>query len=312
MRLAPGETLVLTGPTASGKGVVARELARRLAAEVISVDSMKVYREMEIGTGKPTRAECEEVPHHLIDIVDPDADFSVGEFLRRLEAVLADLARRGRGAILSGGTALYLKGYLEGLKSAPEADWGLRAELLEEAAARGPEALHRRLAALDPAAGSRVEPRDLRRVVRALEVAIRTGAPPSAGRRWGQGAARREVRGMFGILRERGELYRRADRRVERMVERGLFEEAEALSRREPPLSRSAAQSIGYKEILEGRIAGLDRAEIIERIQRRTRQFSKRQMTWFRKFPLEWIEVQGDPEPAAVAGEVLARLARKG
>lgn len=301
--------LVITGPTASGKGGLAFELARRLGGEIVSMDSMKVYREMEIATAKPPPARLKEVRHHLLDFVNPAVDFSTGEFLRLLEETIEDIRGRGRQVILSGGTALYLKGFLEGFSAGPPADWELRRKLLAEAEQSGAARLHRRLEDLDPDAARRVHPADLRRVVRALEVVMKTGRPSGEDRGWGKKTIARSypVR-VFGIAWERQRLYERISRRVEVMATSGLFDEARRLARREPPLSRSASQSIGYKEIVEGAASGLSESEMIAHIQQTTRRFAKRQLTWFRKLDIEWIQAGDDPTSAHWAEEVIGRL----
>lgn len=299
--------IVLTGPTASGKGSVAFELARRTAAEIVSLDSMKLYREMDIGTGKPPPENRSRVRYHLLDIVSPSRHFSTGDYLPLLEDTLRDLERRECRAIVCGGTALYLKGFLYGFGRLPRADWTFRQRLIDEARETGPEVLHDRLARVDPAAARKILPRDTRRIVRALEVYERTGRPVSDEWRWESAETRHSVR-LFGIDWDRSRLYERVDRRVLGMVERGLFEEARRLMRRVPPLSRSARQSIGYKEIFAAEEARRDEAEVIETIQRNTRRFVKRQMTWMRKLPVEWIPAGSDFAPEVVADEILRRL----
>lgn len=303
--------LIITGPTASGKGALAFELARRLRGEIVSMDSMKVYREMDVMTAKPSAGRLSGVPHHLMDFVDPAVDFSTGEFLPLLEKTVEDLRRQGRQVILAGGTALYLKGFLEGLREAPPADWELRRALLAEAEQYGAPFLYEQLRELDPDRARDVHPGDLRRVVRSLEVVLKTGRPASEHRDWGKhGVVRPYPVRVFGIDWERERLYERINRRVEDMVARGLFEEVRRLARREPPLSRSAGQSIGYKEIREGVRAGLSEAEITARVQQATRRFAKRQLTWFRKLDVEWIPAGEDAAPARWADDVIARLAR--
>ena len=299
--------IVITGPTASGKGEVAFEAARRAGAEIISMDSMKVYRELEIGTAKPPEERTARVRHHLIDIVDPGSDFSVADYMTLLSRALEDVAARGARAIIAGGTPLYLKAFLDGLDVGVAADWSVRKRLIAEAEESGVESLHERLRAVDPVAASRIEPRDLRRLVRALEVIERTGKPLSAAWSWrGKAPAPPRAR-VFGIAWEREDLYRRIGQRVDRMVSQGLFEEAARLGERPVPLSRSAAQSIGFKEIREGLGAGRPHAEIIDRIKRSSRRLAKRQLTWFRKLPIDWIPVSGAWSAAATAEEVLRR-----
>jgi tRNA dimethylallyltransferase len=303
----PPGVLVLAGPTASGKGAVAFEVALRAGAEIVSLDSMKVYREIDVATGKPPAEKRAQVRYHLIDIVDPDQDFSVADYLTLLAGVLADLRSRGKRAVIAGGTPLYLQGYLHGLEVGTEPDWDLRRRLLAEAETAGAAALHARLLAVDPEAAARIQPADLRRIVRALEVHARTGGRISAGWKWRTGATGGESPLLFAIEWPRPDLYARANRRVERMVEEGLFEEALRLRDRTPPLGRSAAQSIGIKEILDGEARGLPRRETVARIQMLTRRLAKRQLTWFRRFPLVWLPAREPWDPAAEAVEILRR-----
>ncbi len=302
--------LVITGPTASGKESLAFELAGRLGAEIVSLDSMKVYRELDIGTAKPSPLHRQAVRYHLIDFVSPDTDFSTGEYLCRLEAVLDELETRSTPAILCGGTALYLKSFLDGFRDGPAADWGFRRQLMREAAAQGSESLHVRLAAIDRASAERIHATDLRRLVRALEIHKQTGELPSARREWGDrpGERRRPAR-IFGIQWDRETLYERINRRVECMVDAGLFDEIRRARGRRSPLSRSALQVIGYKEVIAGWEAGETEAEIIARVQQSTRRFAKRQLTWFRKMPIEWI-ASGAADPGQWADDVLRRLGR--
>lgn len=312
---APLPFVAIAGPTASAKGAVAHELALLIGGEIISMDSMKVYREMDVATAKPSPGRRTQVPYHLVDIVDPSVDFSVGDFLPLLDRTLRDIAGRGRKAILSGGTPLYLKTYLDGFRSGPAADWSLRAGLLEEAMGLGAEDLHRRLADLDAEAARKIHPRDVRRIVRALEVVRTTGRPISEEWRWGRGPdAPGEGEGktglrVYGLAWDRAVLYRRIDRRVEAMASGGLFEEAERLGARIPPLSRSASQSIGIKEILLDRGKGRSRSEIVAAIQQATRRFAKRQLTWLRKMPIRWIPADAETDPEEVARRILREAA---
>lgn len=308
----PSPLAVITGPTASGKGSVARELALLAGAEIISMDSMKVYREMDVATAKPSAERRAAVPHHLIDFADPSVDFSVGDWLPLVESALCDIAARGRRAILSGGTPLYLKAYLQGFRGGSAADWDLRSLLLEEARERGPEALHERLAALDPAAARKIHPRDLRRIVRALEVFQITGRAISEGWRWGDDSGGTRAARVYGLEWDRAALYRRIDRRVEVMVSNGLFEEAERLRARMPALSRSASQAIGYKEIWDGLRSGRPHEEIVADIQRATRRLAKHQLTWFRRLPIRWIPLDEETEPRRVARSILEEIGSSG
>ena len=282
---------------------MAVELARRIGAEIVSLDSMKVYLEMDIGTAKPSAERRRQVPHHLIDIVSPDRHFSTGDYLPLLERTIAEIESRGRRVILCGGTALYLMGFLRGFSALPKAAWEVRSRLVSEARLEGSQALHGRLAAVDPQAAAKLVPGDLRRIVRALEVYETTGRPMSEEWNW-ESAGPRSSAVLFGLSWERSSLYERTDRRVSGMVDRGLFEEARRLHDRKPPLSRSARQCIGYKEIFDGWHEGSGLEEMIERIQRNTRRFVKRQMTWFRKLPITWLPADGGARPEDLAAEM--------
>ncbi len=304
----PQNPIVVTGPTASGKGALAFEIARRIGGEIISMDSMKVYRELDVATAKPSPERRTEVPYHLIDIVNPEESFSAGDYLPLLRRAIEEVAGRGRLAIVTGGTALYLKAFLEGFRTGPAADWELRNRLTAEGSAAGPEALHERLRAIDATAASKIHPRDLRRIVRALEVQEKTGAPISKDWKWGQGQKLPSSVRVFGLDWPRAALYRRIDLRVETMAARGLFEEALRLKERNPPLSLTASQAMGYKEIWEGTLLGRSPDDIVRRIQRGTRRFAKSQLTWFRKLPVEWIQPEGELDPQALADAVLERI----
>jgi len=286
--LLGGDCWFLAGPTASGKSAIAIPLARRLGAEIVSVDSIAVYRGLDIGSAKPSPADRAAVPHHCLDLVSPAEPFSVAAWLTAAAAAVADCRSRGRRILFVGGTPLYLRALRDGLAPLPPADPGLRAELLAEAAARGSELLHARLAAIDPPAASRIHPRDTKRIVRALEVATLTGRPLSAI----QTAAPDplfESRLMILDI-SRAVLAARIDRRVEAMFAGGLVEEtAEALAA-PGGIGSTASQAAGYTEAIDLLAGRIDRAEAIRRTQTRTRQLAKRQRTWLRSFKqATWI-----------------------
>ncbi len=279
---------VLVGPTAVGKTQLAIDLALHgrkpgdPAGEVISGDSMQVYRGMDIGTAKPTPAERRGVPHHLIDVLEPTEEFSVAKFQEMVLRAAMDIHARGRLPMLVGGTGLYVRAVVDNYAFPPEqADWGLRARLMEEARREGSEALHVRLAQADPAAAARIHPRDTRRIVRALEVASVAGRPISQDIELT--AARPSLYDplMVGLDMERAALYGRIETRVDRMVEGGLVEEVARLSGGRG-FGRTAGQALGYREVLghlEGRAT---RPEAVGELKRDTRRFAKRQLTWFR------------------------------
>lgn len=289
--------VAILGPTASGKSAVALELAARLGdagrtVELVSVDAMQVYRGMDIGTAKPTDDERRRFVHHLIDIVDPSRDFSVAEFRDSATRVLDDIDHRGSMAVLVGGTGLYVRALVDRLEI-PGTWPDIRRRLENEVERSGSEALHERLRVADPVAAARMEPSNGRRVVRALEVVEGSGRPFSS---FGPGLDSYPESSVVQVALRwpREELARRIEERVDRMLDAGLVEEVRALVRL--GLSRTAAQALGYKEIiehLEGRSSLRDaRSEIVLR----TRQFAVRQERWFRRDPrVSWFDVESDP-----------------
>ncbi len=289
----------LLGPTASGKSEAGLLLAEALGCEILSLDALAVYRGMDIATAKPDAAARARVPHHGLDLVAPSEEFNLRRFLGTARVLLAKPDARILGIV---GTPYYLHRLREGLFEGPGADWALRAEL----EARGPEALRAELGRLDPEAAAAIAPGDLRRMVRALEVCLATGKPFSRVQKEGTAGGIREGI-LLGIRRSREDLLARIERRVDAMFEAGLLAETERL--RAEGLSRSASQALGTKEVLgclEGRY---DLAEARALVKLRTRQFAKRQMTWFRRFPdLRWIDV-GAEEPAEAIAERLLKEA---
>jgi tRNA dimethylallyltransferase len=263
-------------------------LARRLGAEIVSVDSIAVYRGLDIGTAKPSPAERAAVPHHGLDLVGPAESFSVAAWLAAAAAAVADCRSRDKRILFVGGTPLYLRALRDGLAEVPAADPVLRADLVAEAAARGPEHLHHRLSSLDPASAARIHPRDTKRIVRAMEVALLTGRPLSA-------AQAPEPEPLFEsrlmILDvSRAVLAERIDRRVEAMFAGGIVEETAAALAAPGGIGPTASQAAGYTEAIELLAGGIDRAEAVRRTQARTRQLAKRQRTWFRSFKrATWI-----------------------
>ena len=288
-----------------GKTSVGVALARRIGAEVVALDSMTLYRGMDIGTAKPTRVERGGVPHHLIDVLDPWESASVADYRNRALQVIEEIEAQGHRALFVGGTALYLKALLRGLFDGPGADLALRKALEEEADRLGEKAMHDRLRQLDPVTADRLHPNDRRRVIRALEVIESTGRPISEQQVEHEQAAPESVP-VFALTRPRAELMSRIDARVVAMFAEGLVEEVRRLQSGDRPLSPVAAQGVGYREVseyLEGRIE-LDQA--IRLTQARTRQFAKRQATWFRGL----VEVQPWPvEPDESAEAIADRLA---
>jgi len=307
--------LVITGQTASGKERVAVEVAARLGGEIVSADSMKVYRGMDIGTAKPSAAQRANVPHHLLDVADPGDTFSTARWLELAEAAIADVQARGRVPVVSGGTPLYLKALLEGLFEGPSADAGFRARLRDEAEARGTPALHARLSEIDPAAAERIHPNDLRRIVRALEVWELTGTPISDLQgQWGsRTTAYRPL--VVAIRRDSGDLTRRITERVARMLDAGLIDEVRALAARPvgqgrpggpEGLAQGPRQALGYAEVLDFLDGCLAEDELAPAIVAHTRQFARRQMTWLKRFDdIEWLDAAPDADTATLADGVI-------
>jgi tRNA dimethylallyltransferase len=273
--------LILTGPTASGKSALALELAERLNAEIVAVDSMTLYRGMDIGTAKPSLADRARVPHHLIDVLEPWESASVAWWLDQATAAVKDIESRGKLALLVGGTPFYLKALLCGLFPSPPADEELRRKLESE----GSEVLHGRLAGVDPVSARRLHPNDVRRVVRALEVWHLTGRPLSEWQQqsWWGGEKPRFGPGQCLVIDvPREVLGERINRRVEQMFAQGWIDEVQRLRDLPRPLSKEASQALGYREIREHLEGFRTLRETIAEVQLRSRQFAKRQLTWFR------------------------------
>lgn len=280
--------LILTGPTASGKSALALDLAGRLNAEIIAADSMTLYRGMDLGTAKPSAEDRARVPHHLIDVLDPWESASVAWWLDRATAAVSEIEGRGKTALFVGGTPFYLKALLCGLFPAPPADPELRRRLEAEAEANGKDALHARLAAVDAPSARRLHPNDVRRVVRALEVWHLTGRPLSDWQQqdWWSGSGPGFQPGSCICLDvPRADLYARIDRRVEAMFAAGWVDEVRHLRELPQPMSKEASMALGYREIGEHLDGRRTLAETIAEVQLRTRQFAKRQLTWFRALP---------------------------
>ncbi len=248
------------------------------------MDSMAIYRRMDIGTAKPSLEDRRRIPHHLVDVLEPWEEFSLAQYLQAASDAVEQIRLRHRPVLFVGGTPLYLKALLRGVDSGPPPDRELRARLEREAAEQGNEALHRRLAAVDAAAAARIHPHDLRRVVRALEVFEKTGVPISARQVHFAGPANESARVIWLDL-PRDELYRRINERVVAMFDHGLIDEVRCLRNLERPLSRTASQALGYKEAIEHVEGRRPLPETIELVQRHSRQFAKRQLTWFRSLP---------------------------
>ncbi|MFG0334040.1 MAG: tRNA (adenosine(37)-N6)-dimethylallyltransferase MiaA [Maioricimonas sp. JB049] len=272
----------IAGPTAVGKSALAIEIAARLGAEILSLDSMSLYRGMDIGTAKPSPHQRQRIPHHLIDILDPHEGCDVADYVERAHQAAADIDARGKVPLFAGGTGLYLRSILRGVFVGPSADPGFRKELEQKAARQPPGYLHEQLRQVDPASAARLHPNDQRRLIRALEIHHVTGRPASELHTQQPLPPADRPRHVYWLEPPRDWLYERINRRVDGMIAEGLVDEVRALLSRPQGLGRTARQALGYKEIidhLEGRCT-LD--EAIYAVKTRTRQFAKRQHTWFR------------------------------
>lgn len=289
-----GTLVGIVGPTATGKTAVGIELAKMLDGEIISADSMAVYKSMDIGTAKPTPREQAQVPFHLINVVCPDEEFSVAEFKRLAEETIEDILRRGKRPILVGGTGLYMRALTGGLNiPAVPPDWELRERLNTEAAEFGGERLLERLREVDPVTAARLHPKDIKRIIRALEVHAHTGLPIShfhavAGRE----AAKYDVR-LFGLTMSRPTLYKRIDDRVDELIRSGLVDEVRGLLAKSYTLDMTSMRGLGYKEIVGYLLGNYDLETAVSILKRDTRRFAKRQYTWFRAdASICWIDVE--------------------
>lgn len=292
---------ILAGPTASGKSAVAMLLAERWGASILSIDSMKLYRGLDTGTGKPAPAERARVPHFFIDTKAPHEGASVAEFLRDAERLIREVPR----LLGEGGTALYLKALAEGLFEGPPRNVELRARLEAEAEELGSQRLHERLAGVDPQAAKKILPSDPRRIVRALEVVELTGQPVGAGQQpWGLSRTDIDVR-IACLDLPRAVLYARIDRRVQTMLDAGWVDECRRLLELDPPLSREARQALGYKTIFAHLRGEMTFEAARERICFDTHHFARRQIQWFKKLPkTKFVSITNDDSVEGIAERV--------
>ncbi len=296
----------LAGPTACGKSDVALVLARIIDAEILSMDSMSIYRGMQIGTAKPTLSQRALVRHHLLDLCEPHESFSVARYLAAADESLRRVIDRGRVPLFVGGTGLYLRALLRGVFDGPPIPAEVRQQLEAELASTSPEALHHRLQTVDPKAARRIHANDGRRIVRALEVYVVTGQPVSDLQQQAALPSHERPQNVFWLAPPRPWLYDRIDRRVETMFAEGLVDEVQRLLAAPLPLSHTARQALGYKEVLAHLEQGVPLPETIALIQTRTRQFAKRQHTWFRHLEeCRPIEMTGTETASDLADSIL-------
>ncbi|MEA1959635.1 MAG: tRNA (adenosine(37)-N6)-dimethylallyltransferase MiaA [Chloroflexota bacterium] len=284
----------IVGPTATGKSTLAVELARGIGGEIVSADSRQVYRYMDIGTAKPGRKELDAIPHHLIDVVDPDGDFTLATYQELALKAIDDIQRRGKQALLVGGSGLYVRAVTGGLRiPAVPPDTEFRRNLEERAAQEGYQVLHAELRKVDAEAAEKIDPRNVRRVIRALEVCRATGLKFSALR----AVAPAFETLTIGLTTSREDLYRRIDARVDRMIERGLVDEVKRLLDRGYSPNLPAMSGLGYKQIIEHLRGDMGLDETIRRIKFETHRFARHQYAWFRPKDetIRWFDIREDP-----------------
>ena len=283
--------ICIAGPTASGKTALAVELAKELNGEVVSCDSMQVYRRMDIGTAKPTVDEMQGIPHHMLDVADPEEDFSVSRYCAMAEPIVADILRRGKTAIIAGGTGLYMDSLIRGNVFAPFPSTGVREELEAQADNLGMDAMLSRLQSVDPEAAARLHLSDRKRILRALEVYLETGETITAHNRRTQAIPPRFRPLWLGLdFENRADLYERIDRRVGLMLETGLMEEIQGLLASGIPARATAMQAIGYKEFVDALEGRCTLEQAADQVRQSSRRYAKRQLTWFRRnSAMHWL-----------------------
>ena len=283
--------ICIAGPTASGKTALAVELAKLLDGEVVSCDSMQVYRRMDIGTAKPAKDEMQGIPHHMIDVADPEEDFSVSRYCQMAAPIVDDIVARGKTAIIAGGTGLYMDSLMRGNDFAPFPSTGCREELEAQADREGMEAILALLRAVDPDSAARLHVSDRKRIIRALEVYRETGETITAHNEKTRQLPPRYRPVWLGLdFADRQELYRRIDLRVEAMLRQGLIGEIQSLLASGIPAKCTAMQAIGYKEFVTALDGGCTIEEAAAQVQQSSRRYAKRQLTWFRRNPeTHWL-----------------------
>ena len=288
--------ICIAGPTASGKTALAVELAKALNGEVVSCDSMQVYRRMDIGTAKPTQAEMQGIPHHMLDVAEPAEDFSVSRYCEMADPIVEDILSRGKTAIIAGGTGLYMDALIRGNTFAPYPSTGMREKLEAQADAEGMDAMLRLLHSIDPESAARLHLKDRKRILRALEVFYETGETITAHNLKTQQIPPKYDALWFALEDEnRQNLYDRIDKRVDKMLADGLIDEIKALLADGIPLKCTAMQAIGYKEFVDALQGTCTIEEAAAQVQQSSRHYAKRQLTWFRRNPaIHWLRRQKD------------------
>ena len=299
----------IIGCTACGKSAVGFELAKRIGAEIVVVDSMKVYRRMNIGTGKPTADRRAEVRYHMIDVVEPSEEFSVARYIDHASRVIADIHDRGRPILAVGGTALYIKGLAQGLFEGPGHDPEFRAQLRARADQEGNEPLHAELREVDPEAAERIHLNDYRRIERALEVHHLAGVPiTQLQTQWDSEEGDFDCR-FIGLRRDLADQNHLINNRARKMVRTGLLDEVRALLAEDKPLSTQASQAVGYAELIRHLRGNLSLEDAVEKIKIHSRRLGKSQRTWFKRFrDVEWFDLAVNESADSIVDRTLDRV----
>jgi tRNA dimethylallyltransferase len=302
--------ILILGVTASGKAKLAFEIAKSIGGEIVSIDSMKVYRRMDIGTAKPSMENRRQIPHHLVDVVEPSEAFSVGRFVELAEAAIKDILAKNKPVVAVGGTAMYIKAMLYGLFEGAGTNEAIRDQIKARIEKEGLEQLYREFAAIDPAAAQKIHANDAKRIIRGMEVYQLTGRPISSFQSaWGgfDSAGRVDEWVIIGLRREKPDASHRINMRVKRMVEEGLVDEVKGLLAESRPLSQQARCAIGYAEIIDHLEGKTTLDEAVELIKKNSRKLAKAQRTWFKTFRMvRWLDVKEDDTVENVIPKAMA------
>jgi tRNA dimethylallyltransferase len=302
------KVLVILGPTCVGKTQVSLKLADILKGEIVSFDSRQIYQRMDIGTAKPSKEEREKIPHHLIDMIPPDQNFSAADYGKRAREIITRIIEEGKQPIAVGGSGLYLNALIKGFFQGPPADQGIRERLKREAQTKGQDSLYDRLKRVDPQAAERIHPRDLVRIIRALEIYELTGKPISECQKNGHYESYPVSFLKVGLTLERSNLYERINWRVMDMMEKGLLREVKGIIDSGYDRELKAFKTVGYRELISHLNGDIDLEDAVEEIKINTRRYAKRQLTWFKKDKeIVWLEVTD----TNLVGKIVGFLSRQ-
>jgi tRNA dimethylallyltransferase len=303
---------IVVGPTGVGKTEVALKLAEILGAEIVSADSRQIYRYLDIGTDKPPRSARERIPHHFIDILDPDEEYNAGFYSRDARRIIDEIFARGRLPLVVGGSGLYIRALVDGFYDAEVRDATIKKSLLERAQREGAPRLYAELAAVDPETAARLHPNDTQRITRALEVFSITGRPFSALAK--QGNVPAEFQPVFvGLVRDRAELYAQIEARVDVMLSRGLVAEVQRLQEMGYGPELNALQTVGYREVFRYLAGELSESEMVAEIKKNSRRYAKRQLTWFRRDTrIVWFDLTGEKDLSEIVDQITSVLRERG